>query len=277
MFDYKGKCAVITGAGGAICGEIARALADAGACVAIWDISKEAAQAKADEINNGAADGQVLAVECDAMSKESVAAALTATLDQLATFDSRATVDFLINGAGGSHPTTTTSTELAFFDIDPENVRRVMDLNYLTMVVPSQAVGRVFAENGAGAVVNITSIGGDLPLGRALAYSNGKAAADSFTRWLAVHMAATYSPKIRVNAIAPGFMITNQNRFLLMDEKSEQLTQRGETVLSQVPMERFGDPTEIVGAALWLLSESASFVTGAVIPIDGGFSANCGV
>ena len=271
MFDFTDKNAVVTGAGGAIGGEIARGLASAGAKVAIWDISEEAGQKKADEINSDSPEGEVIAVQCDAMSKDSVAGALEKTLDKFKT------VHHLLNGAGGSHPTTTTSSELEFFDIDPENVRRVIDLNYLTSVIPSQAIGRVFAKNKAGAVVNITSIGGGLPLGRALAYSNGKAAADSFTRWLAVHMASTYSPNIRVNAIAPGFMITNQNRFLLLDEQTEQLTERGETVVSNVPMRRFGDPTEIVGAVLWLLSDHATFVTGAVIPVDGGFSANCGV
>ena len=271
MFDFSGKNAVITGAGGAIGGEIARGLAGAGARVAIWDISEEAGRNKAEEINGQSPAGEVAAFQCDAMSRESVAAALEETLDRFGT------VHQLVNGAGGSHPTTTTSPDLEFFDIEPENVRRVMDLNYLTGVIPSQAVGRVFAGNEEGAVVNITSIGGGLPLGRALAYSNGKAAADSFTRWLAVHMASTYSPNIRVNAIAPGFMITNQNRFLLLDEQTQQLTERGETVVKNVPMGRFGDPVEIVGAALWLLSDQATFVTGAVIPVDGGFSANCGV
>ena len=152
-----------------------------------------------------------------------------------------------------------------------------MDLNYLSAVLPSQAVGRVFAAKGDGAVVNITSIGGGLPLSRALAYSNGKAAADSFTRWLAVHMATTYAPKIRVNAVAPGFMITAQNRFLLLDETSGELTDRGQTILKNVPMARFGDPHEVVGASLWLFSDAAAFVTGAIVPIDGGFSAFCGV
>ena len=124
-------------------------------------------------------------------------------------------IDFLVNAAGGSHKDTTTSPDLEFFDIDPEATQFVMNLNYLSAVISSQAVGRVFAEQNKGAIVNITSIGGGLPLSKALAYSNGKAAADSFTRWLAVHMAQTHSPQIRVNAIAPGFMITEQNRFLL--------------------------------------------------------------
>ena len=269
-FDFSGKKAVATGAGGAIGGEIARGLAKAGAQVAIWDISLEAARAKADEINRDYPD-KALPVECNAIDKPSVAKALKHTLESFGT------IDLLLNGAGGSPPSTTTTPELEFFDIAPEAVQRIMDLNYLSTVIPSQAVGRVFAEKGDGAVVNITSIGGGLPLSRALAYSNGKAAADSFTRWLAVHMASTYAPKIRVNAIAPGFMITTQNRFLLTDEKTGELTERGETVVGQVPMARFGDPREVVGCALWLFSQQASFVTGAIVPIDGGFSAFCGV
>ena len=270
MSDFDGKIAVATGAGGAIGGEIARALASAGAGVAIWDIDGEAAQRKADEIDNVFA-GKALAVECDAMSRQSVALALATTLEHFGG------VDLLVNGAGGSHRDTTTSPDLAFFDIEPEAMKMVMDLNYMSMVIPSQAVGRVFADKGTGAVLNITSIGGGLPLSRAVAYSNGKAAADSFTRWLAVHMASQYSANIRVNAIAPGFMITEQNRFLLVDGETEELTERGQVILENVPMARFGNPQEIIGAALWLLSDQATFVTGAVVPVDGGFSAFCGV
>ena len=266
---FDGKIAVLTGAGGAIVGEIARTLASRGVRVAIWDISADAAEAKSDEIR--AAGATALAVQCDAISKPSAEEALEKTVEAFGT------VDFLVNGAGGGHPTTTTSPDLEFFDIEPEALRFVMDLNYTTTVIPSQVVGRLFADNNAGSIVNITSIGGGLPLSRALSYSNGKAAADSFTRWLAVHMAQTYSPAIRVNAVAPGFMITNQNRFLLYDEKTDELTARGETVIANVPMSRFGEPREIAGAAVWLLSDQATFVTGAVIPVDGGFSAFCGV
>lgn len=270
MYDMCEKTAVVTGAGGAIGGQIALTLAQAGANVAIWDIAPDAAQRRADEINQST-KGHALPVACDVVSKDNVAAALATTVNQFGT------VDYLINGAGGGDKYTTTSETLTFFDIDPDNTRRVIDLNYLSAVIPSQAVGRLFAENNAGAIVNITSVGGGLPLSRALAYSNGKAAADSFTRWLAVHMAQTYSPQIRVNAIAPGFMITDQNRFLLVDEKTGELTHRGNTILNNVPMSRFGDPQEVTGGVMWLLSEQATFVTGAVIPIDGGFTAYDGV
>ena len=266
--EFEGKTAVVTAGGGAICGEIASGLAAEGASVAIWDINAEAARAKADDI--GAAGGMAAAFACDATDKDSVGRALQGTL---ATFD---TVDLLVNGAGGSDKSTTTAPELEFFDIAPAAVRKAMDLNHLATIVPCQAVGRILADKKAGAIVNITSIAGGLPLSRALGYCNGKAAANSFTRWLAVHMAMTYAPEIRVNAIAPGFMITEQNRFLLQDAAGG-LTERGEDVLRNVPMSRFGTPEEIVGAALWLLSDKASFVTGSIITVDGGFSAFSGV
>ena len=220
---------MVTGAGGAIGGQIARALARSRANVAIWDISLEAAEATADDINRQGI-GTAVGIQCDVVSKSSVGVATTTTLEQ---FQS---IEFLVNGAGGGDKNTTTSDDLEFFDIDPEATKYAIDLNYLSAVIPSQAVGRLFAEQGAGAIVNITSVAGQLPLSRALAYSNGKAAADNFTRWLAVHMASRYSPKIRVNAIAPGFMITNQNRFLLVDEATGELTARGqETESNQRP------------------------------------------
>ena len=270
MFDFSGKTAVVTGAGGAIGGDVALGLARAGAGVAIWDLLADAAEQKAETIRQETS-ANVIAVVCDATSKPNVEEATAKTVAHFGT------IDMLVNGAGGSHESTTTSSKLTFFDIKPDDTQRVIDLNYLTAVIPSQVVGRLFAEKGGGAIVNITSVGGELPLSRALAYSNGKAAADSFTRWLAVHMATTYAPEIRVNAVAPGFMITDQNRFLLVDEQTGELTERGETILKNVPSGRFGNPDEVVGGVLWLLSEQASFVNGAIVPIDGGFTAFAGV
>lgn len=269
MTHLEGKIAVITGAGGAICGEIAKAFASEGISVAIWDISLVAARKKCEEIRSSG--GNAIAVECDACEKTSVATAINQTISEYGT------IDILVNGAGGSRKETTTSDELPFFDIEPDDMKSVLFLNYLSAIIPAQAVGRIFAEKKSGVILNISSIAGILPLTRAISYSDGKAAVNSFTRWLAVHMAQDYSPNIRVNAIAPGFMLTEQNRFLLIDEKTGEITDRGKQILKSVPTARYGEPKEIVGAALWLVSDTASFVTGAVIPIDGGYSAFSGV
>lgn len=147
----------------------------------------------------------------------------------------------------------------------------------MSAVIPSQAVGRIFAGKKSGVILNISSIAGLQPLTCSIAYSNGKAATNNFTQWLSVHMAQNFSPGIRVNAIAPGFMLTEQNRFLLVDVKTGKLTERGKKIINFVPMGRLGDPKEIVGSALWLVSDHASFVTGAIIPVDGGFTAFSGV
>lgn len=262
----QNKCAVVTGGGGAICGAIAAGLVAEGVRVALWDVSEERARQKASEIGDGA-----LAVECDVTDRESVKRATKTTLNSFGT------IDILVNGAGGSRPETTTTEDLSFFDIGADAMKQVMSLNYLSTVIVTQEVGRTFADSGRGVIVNIASIAGLNPLTRALTYSDGKAAVVSFTKWLAVHMATEYSPCIRVNAIAPGFILTDQNRFLLVDEATGKPSLRGETILDQVPMKRLGDPAEIVGASLWLVSDHASFVTGTVLPVDGGYTAFSGV
>ena len=268
-YNLQGKVAIITGAGGAICGEIAKGLAKEGISVAIWDVSIESANKRRDEILS--LGGKSITVYCDATEKKSIEAALKETLAYYNT------IDILINGAGGSHKETTTSPDLNFFDIEPEAMKNVFSLNYMSAVIPSQAIGRIFAEKKSGVILNITSIAGIAPLTAAISYSNAKAAANSFTKWLAVHMAQNYSPKIRVNAITPGFILTEQNKFLLVNEKTGQMTERGNTIIKNVPMARYGKPKEIAGTVLWLVSDMASFVTGAVIPVDGGFTAFSGV
>jgi NAD(P)-dependent dehydrogenase (short-subunit alcohol dehydrogenase family) len=264
----KGKRAIVTGGGGAICGEIARALAGEGTSVAIWDLSGEAGRAKLDGLPPTHPPG--LALACDVLDRESVRRALRETLAAFGT------VDILVNGAGGSRAEATTSPQLSFFDIPVEALQGVLSLNYLSAVIPSQEVGRVFAEKKAGTILNIASVAGLRPLTRSIAYSNGKAATVSFTAWLAVHMAREYSPAIRVNAVAPGFLLTDQNRFLLLNEAGLP-SERGRRILEMVPMQRLGRPEEIAGAALYLVSEQARFVTGAVLTVDGGFTASPGV
>jgi len=267
--DLDGKAAVITGAGGALCGAISEALAGLGTKVAMLDISLDRCRRKADQIT--AAGGDAIGMECDALDKDAVSKAVDTVMRRYGR------VDILINGAGGSRKETTTSPDLPFFDMSPADIVSVVGLNYMSAVIPSQVVGAIFAKQGAGVILNITSIAGISPLTKTIAYSNGKAAANSFTQWLAVHMARTYSPNIRVNAIAPGFVLTQQNRFLMIDEKTGERTDRAKAVIENVPMARFGEPNEIAGAAVWLVSDSASFVTGAVVPVDGGYTAFSGV
>jgi NAD(P)-dependent dehydrogenase (short-subunit alcohol dehydrogenase family) len=186
-------------------------------------------------------------------------------------------VDMLINAAGGNKPDATTSADLSFFDLPEEALRFVADLNLLGTILPCQIFGRAMAERGEGVIVNISSMNAFRPLTRIPAYSAAKAAVSNFTQWLAVHMAQEYSPNIRVNALAPGFVLTEQNRYLLTDEASGEPTPRGRTIIEHTPMGKFGDAEDLLGTLLWLLSPASSFVTGVVVPVDGGFSAFSGV
>jgi NAD(P)-dependent dehydrogenase (short-subunit alcohol dehydrogenase family) len=186
-------------------------------------------------------------------------------------------VDALINAAGGNHPKATTNSQKKFFDLPPEALRWVFELNVLGTMLPSQTFGRLMAEQGQGSILNITSMAAVRPLTRVGAYAAAKAAVSNFTQWLAVHLAQEYSPNLRVNAIAPGFFLTEQNRFLLTDAGTGELTARGKSILAHTPAGRFGNPVDLLGAVFWLLSPAASFVTGAVIPVDGGFGAYSGV
>jgi len=265
----KDKTAVITGAGGAICGAVARALAGAGARVAIWDLSAAAAARQADGIKRGG--GAAAAIACDVTRRDDVERAAQETAAALGD------VDILINGAGGSRKEATTSPDLPFFDIAVADLMNAVGLNYTGTVIPCQVIGRGFAARKRGVILNVASVGGVRPLTRAVGYSNAKAAVVSFTQWLAVHMAREYDPRIRVNALAPGFVLTDQNRFLLVDEKTGKPTDRGNQIVQQVPMGRYGEPGEMIGAALWLVSDAATYVTGAVIPVDGGLLAALGV
>jgi NAD(P)-dependent dehydrogenase (short-subunit alcohol dehydrogenase family) len=226
---------------------------------------------RAEDRQAAAIGDRALPVRCDVLDRDAIARAVQETVAVAGT------IDILINGAGGSRKEATTTPDLPFFDIQPEHLRRTLALNYESAVLPAQAVGWLFAEKKRGVILNIASIAGLRPLTRAVGYSNGKAALVSFTQWLAVHLAREYSPAIRVNALAPGFVLTDQNRFLLVDEKTGEPTARGRQIIATVPQGRYGEPVEMVGAALWLVSDSASFVTGAVIPVDGGLTAFAGV
>lgn len=267
-FELKGKVAVITGAGGVICGVMAKELAKQGVKIALLDIMEEQAQKVADVIN--AAGGDAIACKANVLDPASLQEAREKVLAHFGG------VDILINGAGGNKKQATTSPELSFFDLDPDTIRWVFDLNVTGAVLTTQAFGKDLIEKGKGSVINIASMASYLPLTNTVAYSGAKAAVANFTQWMAVHFNQNYSKEIRVNAIAPGFLLTTQNRFLMTKEDGSP-TARGERVLAKTPMGRYGEPEELCGAVMWLCSEAASFVNGAVIPVDGGFASFWGV
>jgi NAD(P)-dependent dehydrogenase (short-subunit alcohol dehydrogenase family) len=269
MYDFTGRTVAITGGAGVLGGEIATALVGCGATVAILDVNADAGKALLSRL--GARAKQATFFKCDVLNRDSIAETAKEVLKHLGK------LDILINGAGGNRPQATTSADLKFFDLPTDALRWVFDLNILGTMLPSQAFGKIMAEQGYGTILNISSMNAFRPLTRIPAYSAAKAAVSNFTQWLAVHMAQEYSPKIRVNAIAPGFFLTNQNRFLMTDKETGDWTARGKTIIGHTPMGRLGEPKDLFGCVLWLLSPAAEFVTGVVIPVDGGFSAFSGV
>ena len=266
LFSVKDKVVAITGGGGVLCGQMARALATAGAKVVVLDLLEDAAKKTAKQCGHGA-----VACTCDVLDRSSIQAAADLIVKK------HGRIDVLINGAGGNKKQATAGPDTSFFDIPADALQWVFNLNIMGTIVPCQVFGRQMAQQKGGIILNISSMNAFRPLTRIAAYSAAKAAVSNFTQWLAVHMCQNYSTQIRVNAIAPGFFLTDQNRFLLTDEKSGQLTARGKTIMDHTPMGRFGDPDDLIGATLWLLSDASRFVTGIVVPVDGGFSAFSGV
>ncbi len=269
-FDFSGKVAVITGGSGVLFSTLAEALGAQGASVVVVGHTQlERAQAVVERILAGG--GRGLALEADVLDKASLVALADAVLREYGR------VDILVNGAGGARPEATTSEELEFFDLPEDALRWVMDLNLMGTLLPCQVLGRQMAQQGTGTILNIASMSSYRPLTRAVAYSAAKAAVVNFTAWLAVHMSQNYSPHIRVNALAPGFFLTEQNRFLLYEQDEETLTERGRRILDHTPMGRLGRAEDLVVPAMMLLSDEAAFVHGATLPVDGGFAAYGGV
>lgn len=268
-YDFTGKTIVITGGGGVLCGEMARALIACGANVALLDYNLQAAQRMAESLENAA--GKAIAVQGNVLQVESIQAAVDQVMGEFGQ------IDGLINGAGGNKPEATTSADKSFFDLSLDALRWVFDLNLLGTIIPSQIVGRQMAEQKYGVILNVSSMNSYRPLTRIPAYSASKAGASNFTQWLATHMAQEYSPRIRVNAIAPGFYITEQNRFLMTDKETGLPTERGKKILDHIPMGRLGKAEDLDGTVLWLMSPASEYVTGIVVPVDGGFSAYSGV
>jgi NAD(P)-dependent dehydrogenase (short-subunit alcohol dehydrogenase family) len=269
LFSIKNQVAVITGAGGILCSEMAKALAQAGAKVAIMDLRLEAAEKVAKAICDDG--GEAIAVACNVLDKASLEKARDVILTKWKT------VDILINGAGGNKKEATTSPDLSFFDLPAEAIKFVFDLNIIGVLLPSQIFGKVMADHKKGTIINISSMNAFRPLTKIPGYSAAKAGVSNFTQWLAVHLCQNYSCDLRVNAIAPGFFLTDQNRFLLTDEKTGGLTARGQTIINHTPMGRFGEPSDLISTLLWLVGPASKFVNGVIIPVDGGFSAFSGV
>ncbi len=269
LYDFSDRTVLITGGAGVLGGEIACALVGCNANVVILDRDQELAQSVIERFPKSARGGAIR-VYGDVLNLETLQQA-----DEVVKAEFGA-VDVLVNGAGGNHPSATTSADLSFFDLPAEALRQVEELNLLGTILPCQVFGRGMAERGEGVILNISSMNAFRPLTRIPAYSAAKAAVTNFTQWLAVHMAQNYSPRIRVNAIAPGFFIGQQNRRLLLNEDGT-LTSRGQSILAHTPMNRFGTPEDLFGVTMWLISPASGFVTGVVIPIDGGFSAFSGV
>ncbi|MFN8531533.1 MAG: SDR family oxidoreductase [Anaerolineae bacterium] len=270
LFDLTDRVAVITGGSGVLGSALSRGLAAAGASVVVLARTENKVAALADSIN--AAGGKALAVTADVLDKPGLE---TAAQQIMARYGH---IDILINGAGGNKPEATAiAGQRPFFDVPQDALQWVFDLNLMGTLLPSQVFGRVMAEQKRGVIVNVSSMAAFSPLTRVVAYAAAKAAINNFTQWLAVTMARDYSPDIRVNAIAPGFFMGDQNRYLLVDEASGELTARGKQIIDHTPMGRFGDPADLVGTLLWLVSDASRFVTGVVVPVDGGFNAYSGV
>lgn len=268
--DLSGKTAVVTGATGTLFSTISRALAAAGANVAILATTVEKTQALADEINAGQG-GRAIGLAVDAVNRASIEAAATQIQAEFGR------VDILINGAGANNPKALATATQSFFDLPEDALRSVFDLNFFGSLFPAQVFGKIMAEQGEGVILNVSSMATYRALTRVVAYGAAKTAINNFTQWLAVYFAHNYSTNIRVNAIAPGFFIANQNRALLIDEQTGQLTERGQKIINGTPMKRFGEPDDLVGTVLWLVSDASRFVTGLVVPVDGGFNAFSGV
>lgn len=268
MWSLENKVAVITGGNGVLGGAIAFGLASQGVKVGILGRSEETVQARVREIQQ--AGGRAVALVADVLDKEKL---LTAKETIEKKFGK---VDILVNAAGGNMKGATITPDQSIFDLNIEDFDKVNDLNFKGTVLPTLVFSKGMVEQKKGSIINISSVSAQRALTRVMGYSGAKAAIDNFTRWLAVEMAQKYGDGIRVNAIAPGFFIGEQNRDLLLNEDGS-LTSRGDTIVKQTPMRRFGKPEELQGAAVWLAGEGSSFVTGSVIAVDGGFGAFSGV
>ena len=268
LFSLQGKVAIVTGGTGVLGGAMAHGLAAAGAKVVI--LGRRGG--KADEVVAAiqANGGEAMPAAADVLDRAQLESARDAVLQQWGR------IDILINAAGGNSPDATVFGDVTFFNLKREAITKMLDLNLIGTVLPSQVFGETMAKAGSGSILNISSMAAQRPLTRVIGYAAAKSAIDNFTRWLAVEMNSKYGPGLRVNAVAPGFFVGEQNRSFLLNP-DQSLTPRGQQIVAHTPMGRFGEPDELIGAAVWLCSDAARFVTGIVVPVDGGFSAFGGV
>jgi NAD(P)-dependent dehydrogenase (short-subunit alcohol dehydrogenase family) len=268
-YDFSGQVAVITGGTGVLLSHAVRTLGEQGATLVLLSTSMERAQRKAAELE--AIGIKAFPYQADVLDKP--------RLDQVAAevMERFGHIDILLNGAGGNRPAAIATPQQPFFGLSAEAMHHVFDLNFMGAFYCCQAFGEPMAEQGRGVMLNVASMVSIRPLTRVVAYSAAKAALTNFTQWLAVHLATTYGTGLRVNAIAPGFLLGEQNRALLVDQATGELTPRGAQILAHTPLGRFGNPEEMTGGIVWLLSSASAFVTGVVLPLDGGYSAFGGV
>jgi NAD(P)-dependent dehydrogenase (short-subunit alcohol dehydrogenase family) len=267
-FRLDGRVCIVTGGTGVLGSVMVRGIAAAGARVAVLGRRAEQAEAVAATVR---ADGcEAIATPADVLDADALAAVRERVLARWGR------IDALVNAAGGNQPGATLSAEGSFFDLEPAAMRGVMDLNFFGTFLPTQVFAAAMVAQGHGTIVNVSSMAAVQAITRVAGYSAAKAAIDNFTRWLAATLALQHGSALRVNAIAPGFFVAEQNRRLLLDEDGT-LTPRGQSIIAGTPMRRFGEPEELLGALLFLLSDASAFVTGAVLPVDGGFSSFSGV
>ena len=267
-FDLNNKVAVITGGGGALGGCIAQSLSQSGVKIAILDLTQESAQRTVDTIKKEG--GTAIGFAANVLSEESIGAISKEILKQWGR------VDILLNAAGGNMPGATIAVDQTIFDLSMDDFKKVTELNLNGSVIPSLIFGKIMADQKSGSIINYSSMSVDRVITRVVGYSASKAGIENFTRWMVVEMALKFGPGVRVNAIAPGFFVGNQNRRLLLNEDGSY-TERGDTIIRNTPMKRFGEAQELNGAIHFLCSDAAQFITGVVLPIDGGFSAFSGV
>jgi NAD(P)-dependent dehydrogenase (short-subunit alcohol dehydrogenase family) len=268
LFDIKGKVAIVTGGTGVLGGSMAKGLAKAGVKVGILGRRKENAELIVNEIIKEG--GEAIALAADVLDENQLTAARDLILQKWGT------INILVNAAGGNMPGATVPPGKTIFDLSIDDYKKVIDLNLMGTVIPTMIFSKVMADKKNGAIVNISSMAAQQAITRVVGYSSSKAAIDNFTKWMSVEMATKYGEGIRVNAIAPGFFIGEQNRKLLTNEDGS-LTDRGKTIISKTPMKRFGASDELNGTLIWLCSDASKFITGIVVPVDGGFSAFSGV